>query len=112
MEITERYQDNKAILRLAGSILGEDRLKLNEAIQTQVEKGYDRLVLNFKDVDAMDSVGLGMLIAVHTSLSRRDAKMVLSNVGRSVNYLLTITSLNQVFEKYDTENDALNSFTD
>ena len=112
MEITERYQDNKAILRLAGSILGEDRLKLNEAIQTQVEKGYYRLVLNFKDVDAMDSVGLGMLIAVHTSLSRRDAKMVLSNVGRSVNYLLTITSLNQVFEKYDTENDALNSFTD
>ena len=112
MEITERYQDNKAILRLSGSILGEDRLKLNDAIQKQVEEGYNCLVLNFKDVDSMDSVGLGMLIAVHTSLSRRDAKMVFSNVGRSVSYLLTITRLNKVFEKYDTENEALESFTD
>jgi len=112
MEITERYQDNKAILRLSGSILGEDRLKLNEVIQRQVDNGYNHLLLNFKDVDSMDSVGLGMLIAVHTSLSRRGAQMVFSNVGRSVNYLLTITRLNQVFEKYDTENEALASFTD
>jgi len=112
MEITKRYQDNKAILRLSGSILGEERLKLNDAIQKQLEKGYTRLVLNFKDVDSMDSVGLGMLIAIHTSLSRRGAKMVFSDVGRSVNYLLTITRLNRVFEKYDTENEALDSFTD
>ena len=36
--------------------------------------------------------------------------MVLLNVGRSVRYLLVITKLDQVFEKYDDEDEALESF--
>lgn len=110
MEITKMYQGKSAILRLSGYILGDDRLKLYEAIQEQLEKGYAQLVLNFEKVNLMDSVGLGMLIAAHTSLSRAGAKLALSNVGRSVNYLLTISKLNQVFIKYDTEDEALSSF--
>ena len=110
MEITKMYQDKSAILRLSGDILGDDRLKLYEAIHEQLEKGYAQLVLNFEKVNLMDSVGLGMLIAAHTSLSRAGAKLALSNVGRSVNYLLTISKLNQVFAKYDTEDEALSSF--
>jgi len=40
MEITTMYQGQNAILRLSGDILGDDRLKLYETIQEQVEKGY------------------------------------------------------------------------
>ena len=110
MEITTMYQGQNAILRLSGDILGDDRLKLYETIQEQLEKGYPQLVLNFEKVTLMDSVGLGVLIAAHTSLSRAGVKLALSNVGRSVNYMLTIARLNQVFDKYDTEDEALSSF--
>jgi len=110
MEITKRYQDQSAILRLSGDILGDDRLELYESIQEQLEKGYAQLVLNFEKVNLMDSVGLGVLIAAHTSLSRSGAKLALSNVGGPVSYLLTIAKLNQVFDKYDTEDEALASF--
>jgi len=110
MEITTMYQGPNAILRLSGDILGDDRLKLYETIQEQLEKGYTQLVLNFEKVNLMDSVGLGVLIAAHTSLSRAGAELALSNIGRSVNYLFTIAKLNQVFKRYDTEDEALSSF--
>jgi anti-anti-sigma factor len=110
MEITARYQNSNAILRLSGNILGDDRLKLYEAIQEQLESGYTNIILNFEKIDLMDSVGLGVLIAAHKSLSRAGAKLALSNVGASVNYLLTIARLNRILDKYDTEDDALSSF--
>ncbi len=109
MEVSVKYQNGNAILRVSGNILGDDRLKLSEAIQEQVESGYTNVVLNLEKVDIMDSVGLGMLVGAYTSLNRKDVKLILSNVGRSVNYLLTVAKLNQIFERYDTEDEALAS---
>ena len=111
MEISTRYSDNNvAILDISGEIIGDARLELNEAIQKEIESDRKGLILNLEEVPMMDSVGLGMLVAAYTSLTKKETKMVLLNVGRSVRYLLTITKLDQVFEKYDDEEEALESF--
>ena len=110
MEISKRYRDNVAILDISGEIIGDARFDLNAAIQKEIDANRTGLILNLEEVPMMDSVGLGMLVAAYTSLTRNDAKMVLLNVGRSVRYLLTITKLDQVFEKYDDEEEALESF--
>jgi anti-sigma B factor antagonist len=107
MEFTVKYNKDDAILRLSGDILGDDRIKLNEKIQELADGGSKGIVLNLKGVGLMDSVGLGMLVACYTSLIRRQIRLVLSDVGTSVKYLLTITKLDRVFEVYDTEDDAL-----
>jgi anti-anti-sigma factor len=107
VEILVKYQGNNAILRISEDILGDDRIHLNEKIQELVDNGVENIVLNFKDAGLMDSVGLGMLVALKTALSRTQARLVLSNVGRSIEHLLLITKLNRVFERYDTEDEAL-----
>ena len=107
MDITVKYQNENVILRVSGSILGEDRIQLSDKIQELVDNGGKNVVLNLQDVDLMDSVGLGMLVALRTSLERREVKLLLSNVDRSVRSLLLITKLNNVFDLYDTEDDAL-----
>ena len=107
MEISIKYQNQNAILRISGDILGDDRIQLNEKIQELFDGGVKNMVLNLKDVGLMDSVGLGMLVAVHTSLKRQGTQLVFSNVGKSVEYLLTITKLNRAFDRYDTEDEAL-----
>lgn len=107
MEFTVKYNKDDAILRLSGDILGDDRIKLNEKIQELADGGSKGIVLNLKGVGLMDSVGFGMLVACYTSLIRRQIRLVLSDVGTSVKYLLTITKLDRVFEVYDTEDDAL-----
>lgn len=107
MDISVEYQKESVILRVSGSILGEDRIELSDKIQELVDDGGKNVVLNFRDVDLMDSVGLGMLVALRTSLMRREVKLLLSNVDRSVRSLLLITKLNNVFDLYDTEEEAL-----
>jgi anti-sigma B factor antagonist len=110
MEISKRYRDNVAILDISGEIIGDARFDLNTAIQKEIDANRTGLILNLEEVPMMDSVGLGMLVAAYTSLTRNDAKMVLLNVGRSIRYLLVITKLDQIFEKYDDEDEALESF--
>jgi anti-sigma B factor antagonist len=110
MEITTRIRDNVAILDIIGEIIGDARFDLNTAIQEQVDSNIDGLILNLDEVPMMDSVGLGMLVAAYTSLTKKEKKVVLLNVGRSVRYLLVVTKLDQIFEKYDDEDDAIESF--
>ena len=107
MDISVKYQNENVILRVSGSILGEDRIQLSDKIQELVDSGGKNVVLNFQNVDLMDSVGLGMLVALRASLMRREVRLLLSNVDRSVRSLLLITKLNNVFDLYDTEDEAL-----
>ncbi len=109
MEISARYSGNIAILDISGEIIGDSRFDLNKAIQEEVEANRAGLILNLEEVPMMDSVGLGMLVGAYTSLTRKGTKLVLLNVGRSVRYLLVITKLDQIFEKYDDEAEALES---
>jgi anti-sigma B factor antagonist len=110
MEISTRIRDNVAILDVNGEIIGDARFDLNTAIQEQVDSDIDGLIINLDEVPMMDSVGLGMLVAAYTSLTKKEKKVVLLNVGRSVRYLLVVTKLDQIFEKYDDEDDAVESF--
>lgn len=107
MDISVEYQNENVILRVSGSILGEDRIELGDKIQELVDDGGKNVVLNLQNVDLMDSVGLGMLVALRTSLMRREVRFLLSNVDRSVKSLLAITKLLNVFDLYDTEDEAL-----
>ncbi len=107
MEISIKYQKENVILHISGSILGDDRLQLSDKIEELVDSGGKNVVLNLQDVDLMDSVGLGMLVALRASLMRREVRLLLSNVDRSVRSLLLITKLNNVFDLYDTEDEAL-----
>ncbi len=107
MDISVKYEKENVIFRVSGSILGDDRLQLSDKIEELVESGGKNVVLNLQDVDLMDSVGLGMMVALRASLMRREVRLLLSNVDRSVRSLLLITKLNNVFDLYDTEAEAL-----
>ena len=58
----------------------------------------------------MDSVGLGMLVALDASLTPRQVRLVLSDVDGTVKSLVMITKLDRVLELYDTEDEALADF--
>lgn len=110
MNISVRHRDDIAIFDVSGDIIGDARIELNNRIQEEIDNGFKKLIVNLEDVPMMDSVGLGMLVAIHTSLGRKGSKIVLLNPGRSINYLLTVTKLNNVIAKYDGEDQAIASF--
>ena len=58
----------------------------------------------------MDSSGIGELIANYTTISRQGGQVKLLNLTDKIQDLLVITKLLTVFDSYDNEAEALNSF--
>jgi anti-sigma B factor antagonist len=112
LKITDREADGVTVLGLAGRIvLGEESNALREAVKTQLAEGKKKVVLNMSDVTYIDSAGLGTLVASHHSARSQGASLKLSNLGSKFQEILQVTKLLTVFDTYDTETAAIQSFS-
>ena len=110
-EINQREKEGIAILDLKGSLTaGEAATALREALRGLQAGGLKNVVLNLEGVDYIDSTGLGSLVVCFTSLRRISGKLALLHLNRRHLELLVLTKLSTVFELFDDEQEAVNSF--
>ena len=111
MDIKERVDGGFSILDLSGKIvLGEGDLQVKDRIKDLLSDGQRRILLNLADVNYIDSAGLGALISSYTTARREGGSLKLVNLTKRIQDLLAITKLITVFEAFDTEAEALDSF--
>jgi anti-sigma B factor antagonist len=83
---------------------------LRDNIANLSHQGKNNLVLNMKRVDYVDSSGLGTLVLCFTTLQQNGGALKLTNLSRRQLELMVLTKLTTVFEVFDDERDAVNSF--
>jgi anti-sigma B factor antagonist len=111
LEVTERQAGDVTILDMNGSVrMGEGAISLRNSIRGLVDNGKKKILLNLSGVKNIDSSGIGELIANYTTVSRDGGQLKLLNLTEKIQNLLVITKLLTVFDSYDNEADALNSF--
>jgi anti-sigma B factor antagonist len=111
LNITERRSDLITILDLDGNIrLGDGSPELHEALRLLVEKGAKKILLNMAKVANIDSSGLGELVSAYTTLHKAGGELKLFNLSDRAHELMTITKLLTVFDVYDNESGAIQSF--
>jgi len=107
-----RDVDGVTVVDLSGRItLGEGSGKLRDTVREILAKGQKKIILNLGDVGYIDSSGLGELVSSYTTASNQGAKVKLVNLQKKVKDLLQITKLYTVFETFDSEADAVLSFS-
>ena len=112
MQISERVVSDVMILDLKGKItLGEGDELLKDKVNSLVNQGHRKIVLNLAQVPYLDSAGLGEVVRAYTTVSRQGGSLKLLNLTKRITDLLSITKLLTVFETFDTENDAVQSFS-
>jgi anti-sigma B factor antagonist len=112
MQIEERVVQDVTILDLKGKMtLGEGDELLKEKINSLVQQGRRKLVLNLEGVPYIDSAGLGEIVRTYTTVSRQGGKLKLLNLTKRIQDLLAITKLLTVFETFDQEREAVQSFS-
>lgn len=112
MEIAERKISDVTILDLTGKMtLGEGDEALKAAINRLLAAGNKKLVLNLGNVPYIDSAGLGEVVRTHTTVSRQGGSLKLLNLTKRIEDLLSITKLLTVFDTYDSEAEAIQSFS-
>jgi anti-sigma B factor antagonist len=112
MDIKERVVDGVSVLDISGKIvLGEGDGQVRDRIKDLLADGQRKILLNLGDVTYIDSAGLGALISSYTTTKREGGNLRLMNLTKRIQDLLAITKLITVFDTYDTEAEALDSFS-
>ena len=102
---------NVAILDLSGKItIGEGDVVLREKVNELLDGGKTRILLNLSKVKYMDSAGIGELVACYKRATEKSGTVKLLNPSGKVYDLLQLTKLEEVFETYRDEPEALASF--
>jgi anti-sigma B factor antagonist len=111
LEIHQKEHEGVTILDMKGRItVGPEAGALREAVAAVIAANLHNLVLNLAQVDFIDSTGLGALVMCSTSMRKAGGTVKLLNLTRRNIELLVMTKLATVFEIFNDEQDAVNSF--
>ncbi|HEU4934194.1 MAG TPA: STAS domain-containing protein, partial [Pyrinomonadaceae bacterium] len=111
LNINERQAGDVTVLDMSGKItIGEGSVALRTAIRRLLEEGKKRILLNLAGVSYVDSSGIGELVSSYTAINKEGGQLKLLNLTQKIQDLLTITKLLTVFDTYESEAEALNSF--
>ena len=112
MQISERAIGDVIVVDLKGKItLGEGDEMLKDKVNSLINQGYRKIVLNLAEVPYLDSAGLGEVVRAYTTVSRQSGSLKLLSLTKRITDLLSITKLLTVFETFDSEDEAVRSFS-
>ncbi len=106
-----RQAGEVAVLDLAGKItIGEGDVVLRDRVHELLDAGKSKILLNLQGVTYMDSAGIGELVACYKRAREKGGSVRLLNPSGKVSDLLQLTKLEQVFDTFRDESEALKSF--
>jgi anti-sigma B factor antagonist len=111
LRMTDREVNGVNVIDLEGRIvLGEESNSFREKVKSLLAAGKKKIVLNLANVTYIDSAGLGTLVATFHSARSQGAMLKLANLGQKFKEVLQVTKLMTVFDTYDNEAAAVQSF--
>ncbi|MFN2455525.1 MAG: STAS domain-containing protein [Pyrinomonadaceae bacterium] len=111
LDIKESHVGNITILELNGDVTVDGSTAiLQTAMQRLLKEGHIQVLLNLASIDYVDSRGLGELVASHTLLNNAGGQIKLLHLPAKVRELMDITMLLPIFDVYEDEESALESF--
>ncbi len=111
LRMTDREVNGVSVIDLEGRIvLGEESNSFRERVKGLLAAGKKKIVLNLANVSYIDSAGLGTLVATFHSARSQGATLKLANLGQKFKEVLQVTKLMTVFDTYENEAAAVQSF--
>ncbi len=92
-----RFEDGRAVFSPAGDIVASATEGLRARLRDIMAEHAGPLVIDLERVELIDSVGIGLLIAAHNSLSKRGERLALTNVNAELASLLRTMRLDKHF---------------
>jgi anti-sigma B factor antagonist len=112
LRMTDRDVNGVTVLEIEGRIvLGEESNSFREKVKSLLAAGKKKIVLNLSNVSYIDSAGLGTLVATFHSARSQGAVLKLANLGAKFKEVLQVTKLMTVFDTYDNETLAVQSYS-
>ena len=110
LRMSTRALDGVMVVDCSGRIVfGEESATLRDTVKKMLTQS-PRLVLNLADVSYIDSGGLGTLVSLYTTARNAGGALKLARLTQRVGDLLQLTKLVSIFEVFENEQLAAQSF--
>ena len=111
LKLSVRVVDGVSIVDCRGRLLfGDESGVLRDTIKNLLAESKN-IIINLGETTYIDSGGLGTLVGLYTSAQNSGGMVKLCNLQQRVTDLLQVTKLLTVFDVYETEEEAVKSFT-
>lgn len=111
LQLVRREREGVAIFDLKGRlVVGPSTNQFREAVEQSIARGEPKIIVILRDIEYVDSTGLGALVLCFTKAKKAGGGMKLVGLQKRDLELLVLTKLTTVFDVYAEEDDALNSF--
>ncbi len=90
-------------------VFGEESAMLRDIVKKLLSENPN-VVMNLREVNYIDSGGLGTLVSLYTSARSGGGTVKLSSLSQRVGDLLQVTKLLTIFEVFEDEETAAKSF--
>jgi len=112
MEISAREKSNVVIFDIEGEIRRSDLtdVTLHQLVKDQLDDGKRNILLNFRNVEFIDSFGVGEILASYISTHNLGGKLKIAKISKKLYIIFQVTMLTKVFEIFDDEDMALDSY--
>jgi len=109
LQISIRESSDVNIVDLLGRSTGESEL-LSRHLRELIDSGKRKLLLNLTDLAQIDTSGVGVIVHMHVSLTRRGGDLKLLGLRGPVLDVLTVAKLLDVIPNFENETSAVESF--
>jgi len=97
-----------AVVKLRGQFIGGvETDELRDTLKSFAEQQKNNLIIDLENVTYLNSTALGVLISAHSNFAKRNGKIILCNVSKSIENIFVITKLTLVFTIAEKLEDAL-----
>jgi anti-sigma B factor antagonist len=99
-----------SIVEVAGRLTSLEGGTLRNSIAQLLKEGRKQIVLNLNGLEYLDSSGIGDLVHTYMTVIKRGGEMKVVGLSERVEEILKITQLHQVFQEFQDEQSAVQSF--
>jgi anti-anti-sigma factor len=112
MKINTREKSDVIIFDIEGEIRRSDvtDVTLHQLVKDQLDTGKRNILLNFRNVEFIDSFGVGEILASYISTHNLGGKLKLAKISKKLYLVFQVTMLTKVLDIFDEEDVALESF--
>ena len=110
MKLDLEESGDVSILVMEGQLAGAMSKHFREAMDTLIESGRTKILLDFTEIEFMDSSGIGELVAAYRTIDRLDGRIKILKPGKRIQDTLTLTKLLPIFEVFEDRDEAVASF--
>lgn len=85
-------------------------VSLYQHVRDQLNAGKRNILINFENVDFIDSLGVGDLLSSYVSTNNLGGRIKLLKVAPKIHLIFQVTLMDRLFEFFDDEVTAIESF--